>query len=156
MSTSQVANVLAAITSVLAADASILAAGVPVYDGPAITNDSDLERIVVGVGADGDNPLAATSQQEWRSDGGASAFRDEIITLPVTVVARSGDTDMPTRRARAVLLAGYVEAALRTNYTLGLSQVAWVEVAEHRLSQAATDRGSVVYDELTIRVRAVI
>lgn len=156
MSASQIDAVLTALYSTLSADASIVAAGVAVYDGPVITEAADLERIVVGASADGEDPTAGQSTQDWRSDGGTSASRDEFITVPIVVMSRSGDTDMSTRRARCGVLVGYVEAALRANYTLGLAQVAWVEVTGHRLSQVATAKGSVVYDELTITARALI
>lgn len=154
--TSQVGNVLTATVSVLSADASLLAASVPVIDGPTMSQAAHVEYVVVGHDPSGESTLAAQSSQDWRSDGGASAMRDEIVTFPVVTVVRGGDTDIATRRARALVLAGYVEAALRANYTLGLASVAWVEIADQRLHQVAAAEGSIVYVETTVRARAVI
>lgn len=156
MTTSQVGNVLTATAAVLSADANLLAAVVPVYDGPTMSQATNLEYVVVGHDPSGESTIAAQTQQDWRSDGGASAMRDEIITFPITVVVRAGDTDIVTRRTRAYVLAGYVESALRTNYTLGLAQVAWVEIADQTLHQVAAAEGSIVYVESTVRARAVI
>lgn len=156
MTTSQVGNVLAATAALLAADANLVAASVPTYDGPTVSQASNLEYVVVGHDPSGESTVAASTTQDWRSDGGAAAFRDETITFPVTVVVRGGDTDIVARRARAYVLAGYVEAALRANYTLGLAQVAWLEIADQTLHQVAAAEGSIVYVESTVRVRAVI
>ena len=154
--TSQIAAVLTATVSTLSADASLIAASVPVIDGPTMSQAAHLEYVVVGHDPSGESTVAASSSQDWRSDGGASAMRDEVITFPVCTVVRGGDTDIATRRTRAGVLAGYVESALRAAYTLGLSSVAWVEIADQRLHQVAAAEGSIVYVETTVRVRAVI
>lgn len=156
MTASQLAPVLDALYTVVSAYASVTADGIAVYDGPTVTQAADLERIVIGAGADGDDPSAGTSRQEWRTDGGVSASRDEFLTIPVTVMVRSGDTDIRTVRDRCGVVAGYVEAAVRANPSLSLAQVVWVEVTGHNLRQVQDPKGSLVIDELTVSAQALI
>ena len=156
MSITQLDAVLTGVYNVVRTYSAITTAGTPVYDGPVLGQNSDAEYIVVGHDADPEGTLAATSSQEWRTDGGASAQRDEVITLPVTVVVRSGDTDITSRRSRAVTLAGYVEAAIRANTTLSVSAVMWAEVSGHQLRQIQAPDGSLAVIESTVTVHTLI
>lgn len=143
------------LVAVLTDAAGVGAAGVRVVDGPEIVGDDLRSYVAVGRAADVEDSRAATSRQDWRTIGGASANRDETVTVPVTVVARSGDP-VATVRATALTLAEAVEDALRADYTLDNAAIAWAEVVDQTLHQVASANGSLVYVELTVSVKTVI
>lgn len=91
-------------------------AGVPVYDGPPMSETSTSRRLIVGF--DGSD-LSVDGDQEWASSPyQAPTSRDERYTIRCLVEAWTGETTMKAARDSAFLLFAEVEQAVRSDPTL--------------------------------------
>lgn len=155
MATSRVPAAVDALLAILRASAAL--SGVSVVDGPPTTNLSDLDHVFVGY-----QPNVEAAVQLAQSFNAAGArTRDEDFGIACYAEARSGDTDMQARRARAFALVAAVEEALRatdaapTAPTLN-GTVLWSHLTAGNVFQGQRDSGAVAGVEFTVTCRARI
>lgn len=92
-------------------------AGVPVYDGPPVSQAADLDQVLVGNDGDVDSDTMSDFSQEWVDL--AQTRRVESGEIICAVVAQSGSTDLGVQRDRAFVLLAACEDSLRADQTLG-------------------------------------
>jgi len=117
---------------------------IPVYDGPAVTDDQVPDYLIVGI----DDPDAETpgnaveAQVRWAGLGTKSRYED--ITVRCAAVSWTGDTDTDAEsttgalrgvRIRAYSTLGVVEQTLTTDPSLGDVARFGGLAAEHQLRQ---------------------
>jgi hypothetical protein len=91
-------------------------AGVDVYDGPKMDDSQNGRRIFVGYDVEG---RAADGEQEWASMPRGGNARAERMTIHCVVESSTGQTDMKGRRDDAFTILGIIEAAVKSDPTLG-------------------------------------
>lgn len=135
--------------------ASTALAGVDIVDGPPIIDLSNPELVAVGwQPADG---ASVTLTQDFASAG--ARRRDEDFTIACYAEARSGDTDIASRRTRAFELVAAVETTLRaTNEapeapTLN-GTVQWAHLTAGDLVQEQATTGAIVGLNFTVTCHA--
>lgn len=157
MAASRLHAAIVALAAACAADSTLVGLGTVVSDGLPVNGDR-LDNLLVIGGTYPDDGLGviAEGQQEWRSDGGTSAARDESVDVRCFALVETGDVDVATTRASAFAIVAAVEALLRASYTLGLSSVMSVEVVglAYQLTQGSD--GTRVVVPFTVRIRSVI
>lgn len=89
--------------------------GVPVYDGPPVTGDAPTDYCTVGFALNEDS---AGNFEHERSGNGFQV--QESGGVRCELVVTTGDTDLPTVRARAFTLMDAVEETIRADQTLGV------------------------------------
>lgn len=111
MSSSRAPAAIAALLSALQASPSLT--GVPVFDGPMVSDDY---RDAIFVGFDGDHAgerESVLTDQQWAGLGAKK--RTETITIICSVVSVSGDGTASDARTRAYNLLADVENVLRAD-----------------------------------------
>jgi hypothetical protein len=156
VSTSAVFELIDALLVTFRADATLSGAtyNVLVIDGPPLTDLSRNNILFVGAqpsDASGSLP-DGTFAQNWAEIGARARY--EISTVSCELWCRAGDTDLATRRATARILFAAIESALRTNFTQGISRVAWCEIQAGSVLQENTNKGSTVAVPFTIAAKA--
>ncbi|MCP3820066.1 hypothetical protein NLX86_18795 [Streptomyces sp. A3M-1-3] len=123
-----------------------------VTDGPEVTAQDADDWVLVGYDGDpGGEFQAAVTEEEW---AGLGASREETVQLPVTLLARRGDTDVKAARARVYELGAAVKAVLRADPAVGLPGVQFA-VGATALFQAQTDQGIQARLVLTLACRTI-
>ncbi|MFG2328250.1 hypothetical protein ACGFMM_01355 [Streptomyces sp. NPDC048604] len=126
--------------------------GVGVTDGPEITQEDLDDWVLVGYDGDpGGGFLAAAAEEEW---AGLGVSREETIQLPITLLARRGDTDVRAARVRVYELGDVVRTILRADPTIGLPGVQSA-VGSTGLFQTQTDQGIQTRLVLTLACRTI-
>ena len=128
MSSSRFAAVYDAILTTLRNDANLSSS--VISDGLPITEDRLTSLVMIGNSGDAEDTLAGSVRQSYHDMAGTSSTRDETITINCAVMTQTGDVDVSATRSAAFTVLGYVEAALRANYSLGLAEVMRVEVVD--------------------------
>lgn len=128
MSSSRFAAVYDAILTLLRNDSNLSTS--TVSDGLPITEDRLTSLVLVGNQGDAEETLAGSVSQSYHDLAGTSSRRDEQITINCAVMVQTGDVDVSATRSAAFTVLGHVEAALRANYNLGLTEVMRVEVSD--------------------------
>lgn len=113
--------------------------GVIVYDGPPMTAE---QSDWVAVGFDPIDLTTSVDASQVPASLGNRA-REESYQIACSLASWSGDEDMAARRARALDLFAAVEAALRTDITLG-GAVRTAQIASYSLTQEQTTQGASV------------
>ena len=90
---------------------------VPVRDGPYVVRGSDPLFVVVGHDGEPASVDAASGSQSWASIGAKA--RDEAGSITCVIVGQSGGSDLAELRQTVEDTSTAVEAALRTDPTLG-------------------------------------
>lgn len=127
-------------------------AGVRVTDGPEVTDQDADDWVLVGFDGDpGGEFQAAVSEEEW---AGLGSSRQELIQLPVTVLARRGDTDVRQARQRVYEIGAAIRGVLRTDPTVGLPGVQCA-IGATALHQPQLDQGIQTRLVLTIACRTI-
>lgn len=147
---SRVPDLIDALVARLRTDEAL--AGVGVTDGPEIT-EADLDDWVL-IGYDGDPTgmfLSAASEEEW---AGLGVSREETIQIPVTLLARRGDTDVRAARNRVYALGDTVKTILRADPTIGLPGVQSA-IGSTALFQTQSDQGIQTRLVLTLACRTI-
>ena len=98
---------------------SLLPAGVVVYDGPPVADDGAKSYVTVGHIDDGTG-LDGSAGTYTTTPGQVDGLIDETGSLDLEFVVWTGDVDLPTVRAQCYTLADTLEAAVRTDQTLGV------------------------------------
>jgi hypothetical protein len=133
------------------------APAVTVFDGLTIGDDSLTEAIIVGASSDFEATDAGTFTQEYRTTGGASAAKDETVTIPCAVIVDSGDSSVATARARCCEILALLEDALRANYSLGLApNVMWADLQSCTFTSEQSPYGESFRADFTITIQSVI
>lgn len=154
MMTSRVPAAVDALLAILRAAPAL--AEVAIVDGPSSVNFTQKQRLYVGWQPSGE---AAVSLEQAFNGAGART-RDETFTIACYAEARSGDTDMQTRRNEVFALVGEVETALRatnaapTAPTLN-GTVLWAHLTAGDLTQVQ-DQGSLAGLSFTVSCQARI
>lgn len=157
MTASRIDAGIVALVAACAADSTLTGLGTVVSDGLPVTNDRlDNLLVIGGTYPDDGVSVVAEGQQEWRSDGGTSAARDESVDVRCFALVETGDVDVATTRASAFSIVAAVEALLRANYSLGLSSVMSVEVVNVAYQLTQGSDGTRVVVPFTVRIRSVI
>lgn len=120
-------------------------AGVTIIDGPPIIDLSNPDIVAIGWQPAEGASVALT--QEFASAGART--RDEQFTITCYAEARSGDTDIASRRIRAFELVAAVETALRATDAAPmaptlLGTVLWAQVTAGDLVQEQATTGAIV------------
>ncbi|MFF4746791.1 hypothetical protein [Streptomyces sp. NPDC001268] len=111
---------------------------VGITDGPEITDADRDDWVLVGYDGDPNGEFqAAVTEEEWAGLGGS---REELIQLPVTVLARRGDTNVKAARARAYEVGAVIKAMLRADPSMGMHGVQCA-VGSTALFQPQTEQG---------------
>lgn len=135
MPTSTIPAAIAGLIATLKAAPGL--AGVVVHDGPPTTAETP---DWVAVGYDPTDPLTSVDASQVPASLGNRA-REESYEIACSLAAWSGDEDMAARRVRALDLFAAVEAAVRTDITLG-GAVRTAQVASYLLTQEQTQQGA--------------
>lgn len=147
----------AAITQLLAILRTPAIEGVDVIDGPPTDDVSIQDVIAVGWSPEADQ--AAELQQTFSSAGARD--RNEDFAIACWIDVWSGDTDVPTPRARAFELLGVIEERLRATAinpeapTLN-GAVQWAHLTGGSLRQSHTNQGIRVALGFTVTCHARI
>lgn len=99
---------------------------IDVFDGYPVTDDTN-DKLMVGVDdpRSEDSAISATSRQSWANTTGKSRQEEGEVVCAIDTYEGSGD--MKVARDRAFAQVNLLAAALKTNYTLGLSMLLWIE-----------------------------
>jgi hypothetical protein len=103
------------ITALLAMFDTALTA--PVRDGPYVVRGSDPLFVVVGHDGDPESTDAASGGQSWSALGAKA--REEAGSVFCVIVGQSGGSDLAALRQTVEDTSTAIEAALRTDPTLG-------------------------------------
>lgn len=95
--------------------------------------------------------LSAASEEEW---AGLGVSREETIQIPVTLLARRGDTDVRAARNRVYALGDTVKTILRADPTIGLPGVQSA-IGSTALFQTQSDQGIQTRLVLTLACRTI-
>ncbi|KAF4408657.1 hypothetical protein [Streptomyces lycii] len=134
---SQIPAVLDALYGRLAAAPAL--SEVTVTDGPLVSDSRAPDWVLVGFDGDAEGAFeAATADEDWSSLG---LGRSERISVPITLIASSGDTDVRTVRNRVFQMAAAVRQVLADDPSLGLNS-AQCAVQSSTLQQPQTDQGA--------------
>ncbi len=155
MSDPQFHTFTTAVVAALQADSQIGVAGVNVYDGPTVSGADDAACIVVGGSFDDEQTDAGSFDADWRTDGGASATRDETLRLNCELRYWTGDADIPAARAGAFALLANVSRVLRATPGLGLSALLWCHITSGNVTQELRS-GAQVTVAFTVTARSII
>ena len=132
----------------LAASADL--SGVTVHDGPPVTASTP-EWIAVGWQPGSTESVSMT--WDWAQIGGQRS--EETYDVLCSFAVSSGDADMNTRRARAIVIRDAIAAAVRADWTLG-GAVRLAHLSEGVMHQEQTDRGSAIGFTFTLSCTARI
>lgn len=135
MATSTIPAAIGGLLATLRSAAGL--SGVAVYDGPPMTADP---ADWVAVGYDPTDPLTSVDASQVPASLGNRA-REESYEVVCSLASWSGDEDMAARRVRALDLFAAVEAAVRTDITLG-GAVRTAQIASYSLTQEQTGQGA--------------
>lgn len=152
MTTSRAGVVIDALVAVFTADTTLR-----VFDGPPVTTTPGAKFVVVGGdGADDGNGVDAGSiNQDW---AGLGAFaKDETGEITCAVWSADGNTSLKDNRDAALVMLGEVEAAIRTDPTLGgVVASGWLNVSSATINQRQNTEGSSVRITFTVGYQARI
>lgn len=127
---------------------------VNVADGPQVTSDAADDWLFVGY--NGDTPdeanEGASGQQSLMAFNKVKGDDGQVICA---AVSRSGDTNIPAVRARAMGSLSSAEAAVRADMTLG-GLVMHAYVSDYRYSPVQTQQGAKVRVVFTVTYKAQI
>ncbi|HEY9353006.1 MAG TPA: hypothetical protein VIP28_07145 [Nocardioides sp.] len=127
-------------------------AAVHVTDGPEVSSEDSADWVLVGYDGDPNGEMqAAVTEEQW---AGLGASREEMVQLPITLLARRGDTDVRAARARVYELSTVVKEVLRADPTVGLGGVQCA-VGSTALFQAQTPEGIQARLVLTLACRTI-
>lgn len=148
---SRVPEVIDALVALGNADNDL--ADVEVADGPAVTETSAKDWLIVGFDGDPDGDFqAAQATGGW---SGLGSRREEQFQITVAAIASRGDTDVRAARMRAHEIGRVVENWLRAAPNLGLPELeAAIEASQ--LMQDQTEDGVQAVLLLTVAGRAFI
>lgn len=138
----------AAVKALLAA-----AVTVPVYGAGDLVGDDARAFVTVGAVGD-DDELTATQERSSLGNG----WLDVVITIPVTVTAWDGGTDIAPIRTTAKGLLDACTSALNADQTLGglLTRPALAEVSALSLREGQTSSGVLVEAGFTVTYSALL
>lgn len=139
-----------ALTALWQADADL--DGVEVVDGPQANSEAANEWLFVAF--DGDAPdegnEAASAEQSWMA---FAKTKQESAEVTCAVVARRGDTDIVSARARAYDILSDAEDSLRADLTLGgVVMNSWISA--HQYIPVITQGGAKVRVVFTVTYQA--
>lgn len=124
--------------------------GVQVSDGPEVTETSAPDWLLFGFDGDQTGDFeAAQSVSDWADLGGG---REEEFQVTVAALAKRGDTDIVSARARVYEIGDRVEAWIHADPTLGLVSLQ-VAVAGTRLVQDQDGNGATAVLLMTVAGR---
>jgi len=128
-------------------DTALAGQNVSVYDGPPVAFDIG-DLLFVGLAsADNENDnFGGSADQDWSGLGNRT--REERGSISCLLATSNGNSDVPAARARAIVIADLVAAALRADPTLGgtVSGLMWVGFGgRHNLEQFQADDGAGVF-----------
>lgn len=146
---SRVPDVIDRLLTLGAADGALK--GVRVSDGPELTEDADMEWLIVGFDGDPNGDFqTANTLGGW---AGLGSRREEQFQITVAVIVFNGDTDVRAARTRAYEIAERVEAWFVTDPTIGLPELeAAIEASQ--FTQDQTQKGAQATLLLTVAGRA--
>lgn len=147
---SRVPELIDALVGRFGTDPALTEAGVA--DGPELTEADRDDWILVGFDGDpnGDGQAAVT-EEDW---AGLGVSREEDIRLPVTLLARRGDTDVKAARARVYELQVAVGGVLHADPTAGLPGLQ-CSIGGTALYQEQTEAGMQARLVLTLVCRTI-
>lgn len=154
MSASRFAAIYDAILDTLNADPTL--ASVTITDSLPITDDRLDRLVMIGNGGNPEDTRSGSSRQQYHDLAGASSRRDETISIFCCVMAQTGDVDVSGTRTVAFGILASVEAALRGNYNLGLTDVLRVEVVDIEVYTEQFGDGTAIRLPFTIEATALI
>ena len=144
------------INALIAKFATVLPA-VTVYDSFPDTDAPPDSYIVVGIPdpSDANAATSASSVQEWAHTN--HTRRDEAGDVWCVAVAADGGNSPAAARATVRAMTDAVEAALRDDYTLGVTGLLWTSYGTSTdLQQDRTDRGAIAMLVFSVHFRARI
>jgi hypothetical protein len=155
MVASRYAEVTTEFLAALRASTALATLEAHIGDGPPTGDEYPKRAIYVGWSGDDEDDVAGTSQQSWH-DLGIGAARDETIGITCVARAMTGDNDMPGMRDAALGLLAEIEAILRGDVDLGISEVMHGEVAGFTVHQFSGEDGVGVDVVFTVTFKALI
>jgi hypothetical protein len=153
-------TVFAAYNGFLTAVQAAVTAGTVVYDGPQPTVPTAFDYVVVGcddVLAQGPTLAVDNGQRAWIGImANAGRHADETFDIYTTVVSSTGSNNLPDCRSRAAANHAAIEAAVRSDLTLGgaLTGPGWVVGLAVVRVQQITTAGAAVHMLLQLACRA--
>lgn len=108
---------------------------VMVFDGPSVDQGTYNDWCTVGWTDDPEDEEAGMFDQNWRTDAGTSARRDETLTVRCALISYTGDGAVAARRAVVFTHLAAIGAALRAGGALGVDQLMWAQLASGRVYQ---------------------
>lgn len=135
--------------------------GVWVYDGPEVVVAAEIPQEYVAVGWDGDiegDGQAVDVDQDWH-DMGPGANRDESGKVTCILEARplsTDDADFSALRTRAVTILGYVEAAVRADPDVGVTELIQIALSVGSLYQGVDRQGAFVRIPFVLGYTAIV
>lgn len=154
MSASRFAAVYDAVLATLKAAPSL--STVTISDSLPITDDRLDRLIMIGNGGNAEDTRSGSTRQNYRDMAGVNSTRDETISIYCCVLTQTGDVDVAATRSAAFTILGNVEAALRGNYSLGLTDVLRVEVVDVEIYTEQFGDGTAIRLPFTIEATALI
>ena len=142
----------AAISGLLAAVNAQGLANVDVFDGPPAV-DSYANQDAISIGWQSDTTDVVTFTVDWVTMGAIRA--EEHYDILCELETTGGDGDVPSRRARAIVLRDAVAAAITSDRTLaGAVRLAHMTVG--KLMTEQSERGVTVVCQFTVSCEARI
>lgn len=136
-----------------------LAGGVPVFDGPALTQSDPDDYVIVGARGLGDEDVdnASTVDAEWMSVPIQAGSRTESLTIPCAVVAWGGTSSFSTLRTRMQATLDLVAGTLLDRATYDdVDGVSYICLTDFTVEQVAEDDGNVVRATFTLAARTLL
>lgn len=154
MADSRLDQVIAALITLFGAAPGL--SGVHVADGIEASEVDYAEQVIVAASLEDDGGLVSAAQcnQDWH-DMGPAAKRDELGSIPVTVIVQSGAEDLATVRIRCGVLAGVVVSTVRGD-DLGLADLLWAHSTSVRLVQGRNSNGVYAAKVITVSYHALV
>lgn len=118
--------------------------GIPVYDGPVITDAPPNLYIIIGaddLDSDLPNEVSFTVDSTWRAAPISVKGRSEEIILTGVIIARDGRPNWKSLRTSVDSTFDTVTNALLTVSSFGLSDVVSIVLDAMSLSQTTTENG---------------
>jgi hypothetical protein len=141
---------------VAAGTASPDLAGVMVTDGPALSGNSDRDRLFIGSDVDPTAPAAEGQNAPETLPGVVDAHRFAVMCVAESRIGDTDPTSLRQRRSRTFELMTAVGKVLRPSASMRVLGVEALEAAwlgDWQLSQIQTDRG--IYVGIAFRVECV-
>ena len=117
-------------------------AGVNICDGPPRINDPGAYLFVGIDNPDDDSGVGASGTQTWPL--ATNSAREDTGEIWMAAYADNGDGDMKAARDACTSVVEAVQDRVRTNLTMGVPGVLWLQFSDYSYRPMQTDNGAAV------------